>query len=285
MGRYFFWVIAVVLLASAPAGALTISVTSLAPGDDNSVDSVDTNDAHTSAVEELESGGTVLDAVGVNESARVRYAANAWSDATFGNNTVNLTHAYEVAFTVTADVGTVYDLEIDAAFSGLVQRVDDSYLGYGSASVSSVSIFMDQNSTGATLVPSLETSGASVAYDYDDSAEVISDTGSTTLVGLSGTTQLTFSIEFTSTLNSDSDEVGFVLGLPEAYGPASFVTTSEYGVELAAGRDIAEDGHFLGVEATVTEVNPIPEPSTALLLALGLLGLRMGTPAGRSSKA
>lgn len=60
-----------------------------------------------------------------------------------------------------------------------------------------------------------------------------------------------------------------MLGLPEVHGPGQ-----------AVGRDPPDDGHFLGVEATVTELNPIPELSTALLGALGLLGLRMGDPSG-----
>lgn len=64
-------------------------------------------------------------------------------------------------------------------------------------SVSSVAALMDQNWVGAALVPSLQTAGASLAYDYDDSAEVISETRSATPVGLPGTTQVTFSIELT----------------------------------------------------------------------------------------
>ncbi|MGE4609259.1 MAG: PEP-CTERM sorting domain-containing protein, partial [Myxococcota bacterium] len=56
------------------------------------------------------------------------------------------------------------------------------------------------------------------------------------------------------------------------------VTGGEYGNLTGPGspglaRNMAEDGHFIDVTATVTSVAAIPEPGTALLLAVGLVGI------------
>jgi hypothetical protein len=259
-----------------PAWSLTITVSSLSLGSNNSVDLDGASNANVSGVETIDAGGTVADAVAANQTAEVRYSANAWSDASFGNNTTNLVHSYDVTLTFDADAGSLYDIAIETLFSGMIQRVDDSFSGYGSADVGAVTVLMDQNAGGAAPISGLGAGSETLAYDFTTAATFISNQGLHALTGLTGTTQLAFNIQFTSQANSDSDEAGFLLGQDEAFGPTSFVTVSEYGEELAAVRDQTLDGHFLSVSATVTSVAPIPEPSTALLLGTGLclLGLR-----------
>jgi len=271
MRNLFFYVVSAALLVASPAWSLSVTIDSLAFGASNSPDIDAGSNANVSAIQTIASGGALADAVGVSENAGVRYSANQWSDASFGNNEIFLTHSYDVTLTISANAGTVYDISIDTIFSGMVQRIDDSFSGYGDASVSTAAVQLDQNSGGAAAVAGLSTAGASIPYDYTDDYASFNNTGSHNLVGLSGTNQLTFSVQFTSNANSDSDEAGVLLGLDEAYGPTSFLTVSEYGVEGAEGRNMSADGHFLGVTATVTSV--VPEPSTALLLGLGLLGL------------
>ena len=273
MRNLYLYAVAAALLLASPAWSLSVTINSLSLGASNSPDTDAGSNANTSAIETITTGGALADAVGASESAQVRYSANQWSDATFGNNQIDLTHSYDITLTISADAGTVYDIAIDTIFSGMVQRIDDSFSGYGDASVSTANVQVDQNSGGATPIPGLSTAGDSISYYWDDDYAAFNNSGSYNLVGLSGTNQFSFSVEFNSTANSDSDEAGVLLGQDEAYGPTSFLDVSEYGVEGATGRSMAADGHFLRLTATVTEVNPIPEPSTALLLGLGLLGL------------
>lgn len=277
MRKVYFVAFAAVaaMVVALPAWSLTVSVSSLSLGASNSADNDGGTSANTSAVQTLDGGGTVADAVNASENAEVRYSANSWADGPAGGGlTSDVTHSYDVTLTFTADAGTVYDVEIDTVFSGLVQIVDDYYWGQASAAAGAASVSMDQNGGGASTVGDLGTAGALVSLGYYDDTAEFDTSGTHVLTGLTGTNVLAFNIEFASQVNSDSDEAGILLGLDEAFGPTSFLTVSEYGAAGAAGRLMADDGHFLSVSATVTTVGPpIPEPATAPLLGLGLLFL------------
>ncbi len=147
MRNLFFYVVSAALLVASPAWSLSVTIDSLAFGASNSPDTDAGSNANTSAIQTIASGGALADAVGASENAGVRYSANQWSDASFGNNEIFLTHSYDVTLTISANAGTVYDISIDTIFSGMVQRIDDSFSGYGDASVSTAAVQLDRTST------------------------------------------------------------------------------------------------------------------------------------------
>jgi hypothetical protein len=143
--------------------------------------------------------------------------------------------------------------------------------------VGPVSVLMNVNGAGAA--PEFDAAGAMIALGYyggcgssssDSCPAAFSQTGMKTLTGLEGTTDLSFNVVFASQDYSWTDEAGLLLGLDEAGGATSGVTASQYDA-LPTARDASGDGHFFGISATVTSV--IPEPSTLLLLGMGLVGV------------
>ena len=118
------------------------------------------------------------------------------------------------------------------------------------------------------------TSAQLLALDFYDETASFSESGTSSLTDLSGTTNLVFAVTWDSNAdNSEDDEAGVLIGLDEAGGPVSGVSAGEYGnltsLPPFLSRDLADDGHFITVTAKVTSV--VPEPSTALLLATGLV--------------
>ena len=268
------------IVVALPASSLTVSVSSLSLGISNSADSSTEYNANSSAVQTIDGGGTIADAVAASESAQVRYAANSWADVYDGwgidpDTDISLTHSYDVTFAFTADAGTVYDIVIDTIFSGMIKQVDDDWNGYAQANVGSgFSVTMDQNGGGASSQSILEGSGASFPYDYSAVSQGFNDTGQLVLSDLTGTTTLAFSVSFDSRVRSYTDDVGLLLGLDQPFATPAPDDSPEASQYATSGRTIADDGHFLGVSATVTTIGPpIPEPSTAPLLGLGLLFL------------
>ena len=259
--------------AGSVQGSISIqsNVASIAAG--NSGDDSTGTYANVSQIDVTDAGGTTASVVGNSETASVRYSANAWADqvAFSGGNAVNLTHSYDASFTITADAGTLYDVVINSVFSGLIQAIDDDYWGEASAKVENFAASMSLNGAAATsmenLVPESE---YLVALGYYGGSDAIGFTGADGLTGLSGVTTLAFNVSFDSQLYSDTDEVGFLFGQDEAGGGTAGVEAGEY---AGTGRTIGDDGSFLAVTATVTSVNPIPEPGSFALLSIGLLGL------------
>ena len=137
------------MLAAWPAAALTISNVAISAGGGNTANATNFSNAIASSTQVLDGGGTVADAVMVSESARVRYAANHWTDSSAGLIQIDVDHEFDVSFRITANPGTTYDVAIDSLFSGVVQTIDDSFSGYASGFVGPVSVQMNLNGAGA----------------------------------------------------------------------------------------------------------------------------------------
>jgi len=271
-------VVAVVLFAASPAGALTISGLTISLGGTNSPDDIATNHTHnTSSTSILSSSGPVADAVDAEVSAATRYASNLWVDAGLFDPAENVitTNSYDMSLSVNAGTGITYDITIDSLFQGILTRVDDDFFGESSAGVSAVTVTLN-----SVVQASHATSAQLLALGYYDASVAFSESGTSSLTDLTGTTNLVFSVTWASNAdNSEDDETAVLLGLDEAGGPVSGVVAGEYGNLTGGGspgaaRDLNDDGHFITVTAKVTSV--VPEPSTALLLAMGLAVTALG---------
>ena len=274
MMRFWVYITTAVLLSALPASALTISAVTIAPAGTNTAD----NDAppghsganNTSATSIITSGGTVVDAVAASVSAETRYASNVWADGSFSNANAVTTNSYDMSLSISADPGTVYDIVIGTLFQGILTRVDDSFFGQSEASVSAVEVIINS----VVSLPHA-TSAQLLALGYYDASLGFSESGTNTLTGQTGTTNLNFNVTWTSIAdNSESDEAGVLIGLDEAGGPVGGVSAGEYG-SLSPARNQSLDGHFIDVTAVVTEV-AVPEPGLGVLLTAGVAVVAVG---------
>jgi hypothetical protein len=243
----------VLSLLAAPAGALTIQIDSVSLGAGNTADS--SNNA--SATEILTASDSVPDVEGP-EFAEV---GARWLGTVFANDAVaSATADWQIAFTVTADPGVVYNLVILQELVGAFTFLDDDALGSATASVGPLTgtlgglpnpllampVGVDGTATSATT--------ASIPFQRSRLLE---------LASLVGTQSFTLAFTFDASAQSASDEVAVQLGRAGAIGAAAYPGIG--------ARNASRDGHHVSLSTRVISA-PVPEPGTFALLALGLIG-------------
>lgn len=253
--------LAITLGASAPAAALSLSGLTISLTGSNS------------ASELVQAGGTMRTrdsaAAVVSSDATsftTRYAMVVGADV--GNRptaTENMTSSYQITFDVTADAGASWYVILDASRMGALSIVSDGAQGSAMASLGGLTA----TSSGAgTLTGSLDmaaltpiTSGATTDSPFSQfSSAVLSGTGTGAAQTITLGFNWTGSAESTRSGNN-GDEAAIRMGLTSA---ATGFTADDY--PGLGSRSMAGDGQFVSAML-------VPEPVTAVLLAMGLTGL------------
>ncbi len=277
LSRPSLFAVPIALAIAGGAQAISISGVTITTNGPNTANyTEDTTTAYAqnlSATSILDSGGTSPDSIASTVDARTRYAALVGADSgAFTNRTRTATADYKITFTVTAPALETYDLLIDTSRLGALTTVDET-LGTGQATASVTGVTGRLNGVVNTnLGVAAATTPANAGGNYN---VVLSQTNTLALLGNVGTQS--FTLDFTWAMTADSTCTGFACSTPgtdEAAvrlglaGTTSGTTAEDYpGV---GGRTLANDGHFVNILATVTFV---PEPGTAVLLGLGLVGV------------
>ena len=268
--KFTGWGFAVSVLSAfllSPAQAITISGVAAVTngGDSGSVTSTFGDEEGDSQASVSNAGGNQADAVGAAVTAGTRYAQYLFADNSFGTTNASSTADYTVNMTITPDdPNTVYDLQIETTRLGALTLVDDSTFSgccYSSADIGSVAASVGGVAESGLAMGALGTNSSPTNLEINQTADF-------TISGLTGVYNLVLNFVWTAAAWSNNDEGAVRLGLVSTTGG---VSADDY--PGPGGRTAANDGHFVDVTATVTSV--IPEPSTALLLGMGLVGLSL----------
>jgi hypothetical protein len=258
-----FVTLGLVLGSTAQAISIVGVAATTNPGDSGSVTTLFGDIEGDSFASVRNAGGSAAETVGATVTAGTRYAQYLWADNTTGTSNGNSTANYSVAMTIIPDdSNTIYDLQIDTTRLGSLTLVDDStFWGccFSSANVGAVSATLDGAAEPGLAMGALGINSSPTDLDIDQAANI-------SIVNLTGTYNLILNFAWEAAASSNNDEGAVRLGL----GSTTFgVSADDYpGV---GGRILANDGHFVDVTATVTSV--IPEPTTGLLVGLGLAAL------------
>jgi hypothetical protein len=247
------------LLLAAPAGAATISLTSITNG--STPNFFDDAGAVGSAAQS--STSTLINGM---LGFQMRYAAVVGADAGGAGSasfTQNFTGTFTITFSVTESVGVAWTAAVDVLRNGAQTIIDD---GNGSAVVTLNALTASHAGAGS-LVGSLNlaavgslTSGASQNQGFNQAS-------SATITGVGTGAAQVMSLTFTFTASArtvvtgnQGDEAALRMGMDSAL--SSFTADNYPG---AGGRTLANDGMFVSAS--------VPEPAAEALLALGLIGL------------
>jgi hypothetical protein len=264
MKRGFLLILAASLAlgAGAPAGALSISGLTIAPGAANSADllqNAGANRAQIASTSAIVSSaiGPVADVLGASVGFDSRYAALLAADreAGGGSFTQSATADYTISFTVLNPTGAVYQIDIDTSRIGSLVLVNDGG-GGASASLGAVTGSLD-----GLADPALALAALGPLTGAAGGNSPFSQTGATLSV-LGAALSQTYTLAFTwsASATGSRDEAAVRLGISGGLG----TTTADDYAGSPAG-----DGHFVSVGVTIVSV---PEPN---LLALILTGLAL----------
>ncbi len=267
---------AVVAFATTPASAISITINSLAKLAGDTANKSQNNS--TNAGEWLSSVSTVTagtnsgpDALAGVAIAKTRYAGVLGSDSdalNFASRADSSTSSYRLSFTVTPTAATtVYNLAIATSWLGALVNRDEGGSGGVETIVSNVTGTVN-NVANAGL-------GLAIAKTQSTNSNAvtnISQSNTLNINGLSGTQ--VFQLDFTWSQSTSSgnnvisggDEAVVIFGL--AGTATNFGASDDY--PGTSGHTQANDGHFVGLSATIVSV---PEPSSIVLAAMALCGL------------
>lgn len=258
-----FLILATCGLIAAPASALTISGVTVTANAGNTADSTGASDEFLSTMTVLDAGGSVADLLGNQVTAGTQYSSITANDlGGNGSNSYGTTSDYNVTFTVDGEGAATYDITIDTSRIGAFTTANDG--GGGGLASASMSAVTGVSSVGGGT-GSLDLAALAGVSGGGDQDSPFNQAGVYTLTGLSGVTVVSLDFTWTSSTLSEQHEAAIRMGMTGTLGA---LTADDYpGV---GARAIGGDGHFVDITATVTAV---PEPATAVLLSLGLIGL------------
>jgi hypothetical protein len=254
--------LAVVAIGATPAAALSIVGLSVALGGTNSPNQlVDTNTPPVTRIRTSSVAVVSSDAL----SFQTRYGLVVGTDI---GNTASITENHTANYTITLSVnetaGLPWNLLLDTGRSGALTLVAD---GNGGATATLGAVGVTTGGAG-TVAGSLALAAVPTLTGTGGGNTPFAQTGSAVISGIgTGANQLiTLTFSFTASAAStrqgnNGDEAAVRMGIA---GNATSYTAGNYpGV---GGRTMSSDGHF--VTATL-----VPEPTTIVLMALGLSGL------------
>jgi hypothetical protein len=258
---------ALTLLCGSAAGAASISGLSIAINPANTANFED--DAGTEAGQVLSAVNTVSS---TGSAFMTRYSAGVFTDSGGGgaaDNTVVLNASYTITFNVTNAASQIWQITVDTSRVGARTSIDD---GNGSSAFDLTAVVGSLSGPGSITAGSLALAAIANSTQSTTVDLPFNQTGQATIQGVgNGTVSMTFT--FTATATSDvqgnaGDEAAIRMGQEETLDQFD---AGQY--PGTGGRTQANDGHF--VSAVITQIGVVPEPDTALLLALGLMGVAL----------
>jgi hypothetical protein len=260
-------------LAAAPSSAATISSISIVKNAGNSADSFDNTGNSTSAVQSV-----AAITASTPTSLDTRYTAVVSADrdgAPPGTTAQAFTGDFTITLSVTATASNAWSLTLDVLRIGAQTIVSD---GSGNASAALGALTGTETGEGSvtsgslslaalTTLSNASSPGSSLDAPFNQATNaVITGLGT----GAAQTVVLNFVFDATATAVDptgggppQADEAALRLGLDSALG--GFTADDYPGVGI---RNIDTDGIWV-----LFELEEAPEPGTALMLGLGLLGI------------
>lgn len=249
----FFALLAVFLFFGTNAQALTIT-----PGASTGDSDFDAGDSGGTQSATSGSAGSIADQTAESVTVTGHYDYNIWGDTYGGDEDEIYSHQLTTVFAVLADPTVEYEIVFSTSRLGAIGIADDttwSSTVYSSAHLGVLTGTINGgNETGLGLIAqAINPSGSSLSSDQNDAVNQAS-TGTT--VTSSGDSTWTVITTWTSRVTSNYDESGLSFGEDLELG----------NLDIEAGDDDGVDTH-----ASLT-ITAVPEPSTALLVGLGLAG-------------